>query len=163
MLPPVALQVCSCLFTACCKRPEQHVSHVKQCNLYEAHTQLPAAHFALLSSCRLMQQAVEHYVEELAGVRTGRANPGLIENLLVDAHGDHIPVKACGTVTVRNPQLLAVTLFDPSVSNIHSAGDDWQQHRSGLRLCTMDSCVSRTCHFLLYGQDTQDCCYDVKL
>lgn len=64
---------------------------------------------------RLMQQAVQHLQQELAGVRTGRANPGLIENLLVDASGDHIPVKACGTVTVRNPQLLAVVLFDPAV------------------------------------------------
>jgi ribosome recycling factor len=49
-------------------------------------------------------------------VRTGRAHPGLLENLLVDADGDHVPIKACGSVTVRNPQLLAVVLFDTSVS-----------------------------------------------
>lgn len=63
-----------------------------------------------------MQQAVDHFQEELSGVRTGRAHPGLLENLLVDADGDHIPIKACGSVTVRNPQLLAVVLFDTSVS-----------------------------------------------
>lgn len=63
-----------------------------------------------------MQQAVEHLQQELSGVRTGRAHPGLLENLLVDADGDHIPIKACGSVTVRNPQLLAVVLFDSSVS-----------------------------------------------
>lgn len=76
-----------------------------------------------------MQQAVDHLVHELAGIRTGRANPGLIENLLVDAHGDHIPVKACGTVTVRNPQLLAVTLYDPSVSTcrLHSNEPWWRK------------------------------------
>ncbi|WIA13115.1 hypothetical protein OEZ85_006713 [Tetradesmus obliquus] len=61
---------------------------------------------------RLMEQALEHLQHELAGVRTGRAQPGLIENILVDAHGEHMPVKACGTVTVRNPQLLAVSLYD---------------------------------------------------
>lgn len=65
---------------------------------------------------RLMQQAVDHLQQELAGVRTGRAHPGLLENLLVDASGDHIPIKGCGTVTVRNPQLLAIVLFDPSLS-----------------------------------------------
>lgn len=69
-----------------------------------------------------MQQAVEHFQQELAGVRTGRAHPGLLENLLVDASGDHIPIKACGTVTVRNPQLLAVVLFDPSVSKATHIG-----------------------------------------
>lgn len=71
-----------------------------------------------LPKYRLMQQAVEHFQQELAGVRTGRAHPGLLENLLVDASGDHIPIKACGTVTVRNPQLLAVVLFDASVSDL---------------------------------------------
>eukprot|EP00882_Tetradesmus_deserticola_P011483 GHRQ01012149.1.p1 GENE.GHRQ01012149.1~~GHRQ01012149.1.p1 ORF type:complete len:239 (+),score=77.64 GHRQ01012149.1:173-889(+) len=65
---------------------------------------------------RLMEQAVEHLTLELSGVRTGRANPGLIENILVDAHGEHMPVKACGTVTVRNPQLLAVTLYDAELA-----------------------------------------------
>lgn len=63
-----------------------------------------------------MQHAVEFLEKELAGVRTGRAHPGLLENLLVNASGDHIPIKACGTVTVRNPQLLAISLYDPSVS-----------------------------------------------
>ncbi|KAF6260617.1 ribosome recycling factor domain-containing protein [Scenedesmus sp. NREL 46B-D3] len=61
---------------------------------------------------RLMEQAVEHLMHELSGVRTGRANPGLIENIPVDASGEHMPVKACGTVTVRNPQLLVVSLYD---------------------------------------------------
>eukprot|EP00877_Chromochloris_zofingiensis_P011230 jgi/Chrzof1/6360/Cz18g05190.t1 len=60
----------------------------------------------------LMQQAVENLQHELAGVRTGRANPGLLENIIVEAHGDKLPLKACGTVTVRNFQLLAVSVFD---------------------------------------------------
>jgi hypothetical protein len=72
-----------------------------------------------------MQQAVEHLQQELAGVRTGRAHPGLLENLLVDADGDHIPIKACGSVTVRNPQLLAVVLFDTSVSFGMLAASSW--------------------------------------
>jgi ribosome recycling factor len=63
-----------------------------------------------------MEHAIEHLQHELAGVRTGRANPGLIENISVDANGEHMPVKACGTVTVRNPQLLAITLYDAGVS-----------------------------------------------
>lgn len=64
---------------------------------------------------RLMEAAVEHLQHELSGVRTGRANPGLLENLLVDAHGDRIPIKACGSVTVKNAQLLAVVLYDVTV------------------------------------------------
>jgi ribosome recycling factor len=85
----------------------------------------------------LMKSAVEHYTHELAGVRTGRANPGLIENLQVAVEGGgggggsggggsgshhshhphgHVPLRALGTVTVRDPQTLAVSVFDPSMA-----------------------------------------------
>lgn len=63
-----------------------------------------------------MGAAVEHLQHELAGVRTGRANPGLLESIPVDAYGEKLPLKACGTVTVRSPQLLAVSVFDSGVS-----------------------------------------------
>ena len=62
-----------------------------------------------------MAAALEHLAHELSGVRTGRANPGLLENIPVDAHGERVPLKAVGAVTVRNPQLLVVTLFDAGV------------------------------------------------
>lgn len=63
-----------------------------------------------------MQATVEHLSKELSGVRTGRANPGLIENIQVDAYGEKLPLKACGAVTVRNPQLLAVAVFDSGLA-----------------------------------------------
>ncbi|GBF92971.1 hypothetical protein Rsub_05807 [Raphidocelis subcapitata] len=59
-----------------------------------------------------MASAVEHLGRELSGVRTGRANPGLLENIPVEAYGEKLPLKACGAVTVRNAQLLAVSVFD---------------------------------------------------
>ncbi len=62
-----------------------------------------------------MQQGIEHFQKELSGVRTGRANPGLLENIMVEAAGDKLPIRACGTVTVRNPQTLAVSVYDTEV------------------------------------------------
>jgi hypothetical protein len=62
-----------------------------------------------------MAAAVEHLSKELSGVRTGRANPGLLENIPVDAYGEKLPLKACGTVTVRTPQLLAISVYDQGV------------------------------------------------
>lgn len=77
----------------------------------------PHTHPPLLHTHRLMTQAVEHLRHELAGVRTGRANPGLLENITVNIAGSSLPLKACGAVTVRNPQLLAVSVYSPEVSN----------------------------------------------
>jgi hypothetical protein len=62
-----------------------------------------------------MAAAVEHLQHELAGVRTGRANPGLLENIPVDAHGERVPLKAVGAVLVRNAQTLAVSVYDATV------------------------------------------------
>lgn len=36
--------------------------------------------------------------------------------LQVDVYGDRLPLKACGSVSVRDPQLLAITVFDQDVS-----------------------------------------------
>lgn len=66
---------------------------------------------------------MEHLGRELSGVRTGRANPGLLENIPVEAYGEKLPLKACGAVTVRNPQLLAVAVFDSGVSR----GAGWER------------------------------------
>lgn len=62
----------------------------------------------------LMSKAVDHLQHELAGLRTGRATPGMLDHLKVEVYGERMPLKACGTVLVRDPQLLAVTVFDPS-------------------------------------------------
>ncbi|EFJ43178.1 hypothetical protein VOLCADRAFT_106930 [Volvox carteri f. nagariensis] len=62
-----------------------------------------------------MRSALEHYQKELAGIRTGRASPGLLEGVMVgeSSHGKHVPVRALGTVVVRNPHLLVVEVYNP--------------------------------------------------
>lgn len=62
-----------------------------------------------------MEKAIEHLHHELAGIRTGRATPSMLDHLRVDLYGEKLPLKACGTVSVRDSQLLVVTVFDPSV------------------------------------------------
>jgi ribosome recycling factor len=61
-------------------------------------------------------KAVERLLSELANVRTGRATPGMLDHLRVEAHGERLPLKALGSVGVRGPQQLVVTLFDPSTA-----------------------------------------------
>lgn len=61
-----------------------------------------------------MQQAVDHCEEELKKVRTGRANPGMLDGIMVEAYGSHVPLLQVANITVPEPQQLAVTPFDPS-------------------------------------------------
>ena len=47
----------------------------------------------------------------------GRATPGMLDHLKVEAYGEKLPMKAVGTVSVKSPQLLAITVFDAGLVN----------------------------------------------
>jgi ribosome recycling factor len=69
-----------------------------------------------------MNGAIEHLQHELANIRTGRATPGMLDHLKIEAYGERVPMKAVGSVSVRDSQLLAVTLFDPGLVDAVVAG-----------------------------------------
>jgi len=61
-----------------------------------------------------MQQALLHFEDEIKKLRTGRANPGMLEGVMVEAYGQKMPLIQVATVTVPEPQLLQINPFDPS-------------------------------------------------
>lgn len=61
-----------------------------------------------------MQLAIMHCEEELKKIRTGRANPGMLDGIMVEAYGSRVPILQVANITVPEPQQLAVTPFDPS-------------------------------------------------
>ena len=60
-----------------------------------------------------MEKAVSALAEELRGVRTGRATPGLVDTLKVDYYGEQTPLKALASITVPEPRMILVKPFDP--------------------------------------------------
>lgn len=61
-----------------------------------------------------MQNAVDHLVEELKKVRTGRAHPSIVEGTQVEVYGTMMPLNQVANITAPEPQLLQITPFDPS-------------------------------------------------
>lgn len=61
-----------------------------------------------------MHAAVDHLVDELKKVRTGRAHPSIVEGLMVEVYGQMMPLNQVSNVTAPEPQLLQITPFDPS-------------------------------------------------
>lgn len=59
-----------------------------------------------------MDGAVEAFRRELAGVRTGRAHPSLIEGLAVEHYGQTQPLNQLGTINAPEARLLAVQVWD---------------------------------------------------
>jgi ribosome recycling factor len=56
--------------------------------------------------------ATEHFRQEIGKIRTGRAHPGMLDNVTVEAYGQKMPLKAVGSITVPEPQMIQVTPFD---------------------------------------------------
>lgn len=61
-----------------------------------------------------MKSRLEHMEEELSKVRTGRANPSMIEDIKVPVYGNEAPLNTVALITVPEARQLMVKPFDPS-------------------------------------------------
>lgn len=59
--------------------------------------------------------ALEHFKKELSHIRTGQANPELIDGVMVNAYGAMTPIKQLGSITVPEPKLIVIQPWDKSV------------------------------------------------
>ncbi len=63
-----------------------------------------------------MDGAVTQLQKEYSGLRSGRASTNLLEHVMVEAYGGMLPLNQCGSVSVPEPRMLAVTVWDASIS-----------------------------------------------
>ena len=61
-----------------------------------------------------MDKAITHLKQSLAGIRTGRANPGLVDTLKVEVYGSQTPMKQLASVGAPEPQQILIRPYDPS-------------------------------------------------
>src|SRR6516225_8783365 len=64
---------------------------------------------------RRMQGAIAALKHELSGLRTGRASTALLDSIQVDAYGQHMPLNQLATISVPEPRLLNVQVWDHSM------------------------------------------------
>jgi ribosome recycling factor len=64
---------------------------------------------------RRMQGASIALKTELSGLRTGRASAHLLDPVMVDAYGQQMHLNQCASVTVPEPRLIAVNVWDRSL------------------------------------------------
>ena len=64
---------------------------------------------------RRMQGAVSALKHDLGSLRTGRASPSLLDPIQVDAYGSAMPITQVATVSVPEPRLLSVQVWDRSM------------------------------------------------
>lgn len=62
-----------------------------------------------------MEKALEHFNKELAKIRTGRAHPSMVEDLLVECYGSTMRVKELAMVSAPEAALIVLQPWDKSV------------------------------------------------
>jgi len=60
-------------------------------------------------------EAINHFKNEIKSLRSNRANPALVENILVDYYGTPTPLKQIATITVPEPRQILVDPWDKNV------------------------------------------------
>ncbi|MDO8602502.1 MAG: ribosome recycling factor [Candidatus Omnitrophota bacterium] len=61
-----------------------------------------------------LQKTFDSTVREFSEIRTGRANPNIVEGIMVECYGTHMPMKQVGTISVPEPRLIAIHPWDQS-------------------------------------------------
>ena len=67
----------------------------------------------LLDAEERMEKALAKLKHDLAGIRTGRANPGLVDSLRVEVYGSPTPIKPIASVGAPEPTQIVIRPFDP--------------------------------------------------
>ncbi|MEK7651644.1 MAG: ribosome recycling factor [Patescibacteria group bacterium] len=59
-------------------------------------------------------KAIEHFKQELGGLRTGRANPALVDNVMVDSYGSKMPLAHVASISIPDAKTIAIQPWDKS-------------------------------------------------
>ena len=70
----------------------------------------------------MMDNSISHFEKELSTLRTSRANPSILDNLLVDAYGSKTPINQLGNISTPDPSTISIQVWDSGlVKNVENA------------------------------------------
>ncbi|MDJ0929685.1 ribosome recycling factor [Breoghania sp.] len=73
------------------------------------------AHLDMKDLKRRMDGAISVLKTDLAGLRTGRASSSMLEAITVEAYGQQMPINQVATVSVPEPRMVSVQVWDKSM------------------------------------------------
>ena len=72
-----------------------------------------------------MNAAIMHFEKELNSLRTSRANPSMLDNIMADAYGSKTPINQLGNVSTPDASTITIQVWDASVTkSIENAIND---------------------------------------
>ena len=77
-----------------------------------ARNEVSMSYPAVKQATTRMDEVITRVGEEFQKIHTGRANPGMVEHVMVMSYGQPTPLKAVGSITVPEPNQIAITPWD---------------------------------------------------
>jgi len=71
-----------------------------------------------------MASALDFFKNEMRNLRSGRANPGMLDSVRIEVYGTEMKMKELANVSVPEPRQLMITPYDPQVSASIAKGID---------------------------------------
>lgn len=62
-----------------------------------------------------MEASFDNLLRDFSGLRTGRASVSLLDNIMVEAYGNVVPLQQVGTITAPEARMLTVQVWDSSL------------------------------------------------
>ena len=84
----------------------------------------------LLEADDKMSKTEQVVINEFAGVRTGKASPALVENLLVEVYGAQMRIRELAGITTPEPRILSIQPWD--ANSLHPIEKAIQKSNLGL-------------------------------
>ncbi len=66
---------------------------------------------------RRMEGAINAFKSDIASLRTGRASANILDPVMVEAYGSRVPLNQVANITVPEPRMLGVSIWDKSMVN----------------------------------------------
>ena len=63
-----------------------------------------------------MDSALSHYEKELSTLRTSRANPAILDNIMVNAYGSKTPINQLSNISIQDSNNITIQVWDNSIT-----------------------------------------------
>ena len=69
-----------------------------------------------------MDTSINFFEKEISSIRTSRANPSILDNILVESYGNRTPINQLGTISSPDANLITIQVWDTSLTNLIEKG-----------------------------------------
>ncbi|KMQ98344.1 ribosome recycling factor [Lasius niger] len=70
----------------------------------------------ILETTNFMDKVIQNYEKEISRIRTGRANPTILDNVKINSYGDYQPLKSLASIKVVEAKQLLIKPYDQHIT-----------------------------------------------